>query len=69
MKNKGFLMAESMVSIVIVSLAMMSFVLIVSGGKHAERKMEQRTDQAVAKHMMRKTGIKQVKIHDQIYQK
>lgn len=69
--TKGFLMAENMLAILILFMAMISFSLILIDGHQLDLKKENETDQALAHYMMRKNKNepKQVKIHDRNYQK
>lgn len=67
MKNKGFLMLESLVALVIAICGVMIFSMIVIDGRQTEQRIEQKTDQSLAKRMMKTNKISKVKVHDRIY--
>lgn len=67
MKNKGFILLESIIAMFISFLGVTILALVVVEGKKTEKNMEMHTDKAVAMHMMRKNNLNSVKIHDRIY--
>lgn len=66
--TKAFIMIESLVALCLAFLGVSIFSLVVLSGYQEEKRMEQQTDQALARHIMRKNNVKQVKIHDRIYE-
>ena len=66
--NKGFLLLEAIVAILIASIAVTTFSTIIRATRENSIQMEKKTDQALAKHMMRTNNLKKIMIHDHEYQ-
>lgn len=68
-KVKGFLVIESFIAIIIAVIAVSCLYVTVAENQKNGRKMELRTDRAYAYHVLTKTDVEQVMVHDRIYQK
>lgn len=66
---KAFILAESMTALMITILGVSTFSLVFSQEIKIDQQMEKRTDRAVAQHILRKTHLAQVEIHDCLYRK
>lgn len=64
----GFLLAESMVALIVTTLGVMIMALIVGESRTLEHSSEAKTDRAYAWHVMNQNKVKQVLIHDHVYQ-
>lgn len=62
-------MVESLLALFVTMLAVSSFSLIVLEGHKAEVRIEKKTDEALAKNMIKKSNLKSVMVHNQIYEK
>lgn len=67
-KISGFLMAESCVALSITFLGIVSISLIVSESRSFELENEQKVDRTYAMRAMKENGIKQIIVHDHVYQ-
>lgn len=67
-KSKGFLMSESMIALIIAFLGVTIFALVVGESRENERNLESKTDRTYAWHVMKKNNLKEVKVHDHVYQ-
>ncbi len=54
-------------AITLTFLGVMLLALVVADGQKFERKMEEKTDQAVATHIMRKNDLTKITIHSRTY--
>lgn len=68
MKNKGFLMLESVVSLMITMIAVFALNETIISGRKTEKRLEQKVDYHLAKRIMRQNRLSQVVIHDRKYQ-
>lgn len=68
-KVKGFLVIESFIAIIIAMIAVSCFYITVAENQKNGREMELKTDRAYAYHILTKTDLEQVTVHDRIYQK
>lgn len=68
-KVKGFLLLESLTALVIAIIGLSLFTLLICENKKVEKEMERKTDYEMAQHIMRKTDLKEVIIHDQLYER
>lgn len=66
-KQKGFLIAESMIGLTIAIIGVMIMTLTLSSFKKVERNLELKTDRTYAWHVMRKNSLKEVTVHDRVY--
>lgn len=66
-KQTGFLVAESMTALALAVIGVTLIALIVGQSRLEERNVELKTDQAFAWHIMKKSSLQQIKVHDRIY--
>ncbi|KJY56399.1 uncharacterized protein JF76_07110 [Lactobacillus kullabergensis] len=67
-KKSGFLMAESMIGLMIATVGVIMLALTVRESRIIERKVEQKTDRTYAWSVLKKHGLKRILIHDHIYE-
>ena len=65
---KGFLLAESMVALILAIMGVSSMALIVSDTRTTERKIELKTDRIYAWRVLKKNNLKSIMVHDQLYE-
>ena len=68
-KVKGFLMAESIVALIIATVAVSCMYLMVAESQENGREIELKTDRAYAYHVLQESNLNQVTVHDRIYEK
>lgn len=68
-RQKGFLLLEASVSLVIACLAVMLLFMTYSQTKSIENKVNRRVDRAYAYHLLSKDITNRVVVHDHLYQK
>lgn len=68
-KTKGFLMAESLVALIIATVAVSCLYLTVAESQKNGREIELKTDRAYAYHVLKESNLDQVTVHDRIYEK
>lgn len=66
---KGFLMAESVIALMIATIAVSCLYLIVSEGQKNGKEIELKTDRVYAYHVLNESNLDQVVVHDRIYEK
>ncbi|TSO26087.1 hypothetical protein [Lactobacillus sp. LL6] len=66
-KQKGFLIAESLIGLTIAILGVIVMAITLSGMHKTERVLELKTDRAYAWHVMKENNLKEVMVHDRIY--
>ncbi|WEV43025.1 hypothetical protein OZX56_05620 [Lactobacillus sp. ESL0684] len=67
-KLKGFLLAESMIALIIAILGVTSIALIVGQSRATERKLELKTDRVYAWHVLKKASLTKIEVHDCVYE-
>lgn len=67
-KLKGFLLAESMVALILAIMGVSSMALIVGDTRATERKIELKTDRIYAWHVLKKNDLKSIMVHDRLYE-
>lgn len=67
-KKSGFLMAESMIGLMIATVGVIMLALTVRESRIIERKVEQKTDRTYAWSVLKKHGLKRILVHDHIYE-
>ena len=67
-KKSGFLMAESMIGLMIATVGVIMLALTVRESRIIERKVEQKTDRAYAWRVLKEHEIKRILVHDHIYE-
>ena len=68
-KAKGFLMTESIVALIIATVAVSCLYLTVAESQKNGREIELKTDRAYAYHVLKESNLYQVTVHDRIYEK
>ncbi|WP_297951456.1 hypothetical protein [uncultured Lactobacillus sp.] len=68
-KLKGFLVIESFIAIIIAVIAVSCLYVTVAENQKNGRELELKTDRAYAYHILNKTDLKQIMVHNRIYQK
>lgn len=66
--SKGFLLLEAILAILIASIAVTTFSTIIKATHENSFQMERKTDQALARHIMKTNNLKKITIHDHEYQ-
>lgn len=66
-KKSGFMMAESMVGLMIALVSVTTLALTIRESRVIERRIEQKTDRTYAWSVLKKHEIKRILIHDHIY--
>ncbi len=67
-KKSGFLMAESMVGLMIALVSVATLALTVRESRIIERRIEQKADRAYAWRVLKEHEIKRILVHDHIYE-
>lgn len=67
-KKSGFLMAESMVGLMIALVSVATLALTVRESRIIERRIEQKTDRTYAWRVLKEHEIKRILVHDHIYE-
>ena len=67
-KKSGFLMVESMISLMIALMGVTTLALTVRESRVIERRVEQKTDRTYAWSVLKKHEIKRILVHDHIYE-
>lgn len=67
-KLRGFLIAESLVGLTVAILGVTIMALVLSGAQKTERTLELKTDRTYAWHVMLKNDLKEVEVHNRVYQ-
>ncbi|RHW49132.1 hypothetical protein [Lactobacillus bombicola] len=67
-KLKGFLMAEGIIALAIAIAGVSLMALVIGEGRSIEQRMELKTDRAYAWHILKKLDLKEVKVHDRVYE-
>ncbi|WEV37672.1 hypothetical protein [Lactobacillus sp. ESL0677] len=72
MKNKfrlkGFLLAESVVALVLAVMGVTLIALIVSSSMVNEHQIELKTDRTYAWHVLKESNLDKITVHDRVYQ-
>lgn len=68
-KMQGFLMVESMVAVIISVVAVSCLYLTVVQSQKNGRSLELKTDRAYAYHIFTSSHLRQIVVHDRIYEK
>lgn len=68
-KMQGFLMVESMVAIIVSVVAVSCLYLTVAQSQKNGRSLELKTDRAYAYHILTSSHLRQIVVHDRIYEK
>lgn len=66
-KQKGFLVAESLIGLTIAIFGVMIMALTLGGMHKTEQTLELKTDRAYAWHVMKENSLKEIMVHDRIY--
>lgn len=67
-KKSGFLIAESMVGLMIALVSVATLALTVRESRIIERRIEQKTDRTYAWRVLKEHEIKRILVHDHIYE-
>lgn len=65
---KGFLLAESMVALVLAIMGVSMIALIVGASRVTERQIELKTDRTYAWHALKENDLSKIMVHNRIYQ-
>ncbi|MDF7672200.1 hypothetical protein PT281_02720 [Lactobacillus sp. ESL0701] len=68
LRLKGFLLAESMVALVLAIMGISVIALIVGASRANERQIELKTDRAYAWHVLKEEDLSKITVHDRVYQ-
>lgn len=69
MRVKGFLMIESLMALIITTIAVNCLYFTVAENQKNGREIELKADRAYAYHVLVKSKLDQVVVHDRIYEK
>ena len=67
MKTKGFLMIESLIALMITLIALTAFTTMILDSRQFEKKIEYRSDRALANYMLNEFKLKEVVVHDHVF--